>query len=182
VEISDQHFRRGGIPWETTTPCPGCGGHDGRLIRHPDGKHIVRCVNPACSMIITQLSKAEVEGRRPTAKELRRTISPEKKTSILQRDGMACVFCRRSDTPLHIGHLLSLADAADLGVDATIANHDANLGAMCQECNEGQAIRQHLAPDLRRDHVASPSGRHRPPLPGPQPGTSNSTLTVCRTK
>jgi hypothetical protein len=109
-------------------PCRFCGHGEG-IRREVGGQVTIRCAR--CN----EFSYNEPQGRRGTA-ALRRPMSPEKRTSILERDGMACVLCHTTDRPLHVGHLLSVADGLALGVDADLLDDDANLAAMCEDCNE----------------------------------------------
>jgi len=38
---------------------------------------------------------------------------------------------------LHVGHILSVDDGMLLGLTEVVLNNDANLAAMCEECNLG---------------------------------------------
>ena len=65
--------------------------------------------------------------------------SPRVRNAVLAAHGYRCFLCGRSgvDAELHIGHLISRADAAKYGVDDGLVDDVANLAPMCSECNYG---------------------------------------------
>jgi hypothetical protein len=46
-------------------------------------------------------------------------------------------MCHAQDKPLHAGHLLSVDVGISMGLTEVELNDDANLAAMCDECNSG---------------------------------------------
>src|SRR5215469_2095866 len=57
--------------------------------------------------------------------------------TVSGQDIVRCAFCDRNDLPLHVGHLVSVADGERLGMTSGELYDDENLAAMCDECNIG---------------------------------------------
>ena len=73
--------------------------------------------------------------RKPPAKGGKRTLGPKLRFSVLQRDGLRCVYCGKTpaESALHIDHKISVADG---GTDLL-----ENLVTACEECNLGKGAR-----------------------------------------
>lgn len=56
---------------------------------------------------------------------------------MLLRANGACEVCHSTDSPLTIGHLLSVKAAKEMGLSEDDYNSDENLAAMCEACNLG---------------------------------------------
>lgn len=67
-------------------------------------------------------------------------ISPAQRSRVLHRDNHRCVLCGTPPSilvELHLAHLVSVADAQELGLSETDTWHDENLVTSCAECNLG---------------------------------------------
>ena len=114
-------------------PCPECGDTKG-MVKDSNGQRVVRCA--WCSTWCYNQPLAEA-GLKPRKVKTRETLSLGQRQRILERDNHACVSCHATDTPLHIGHLLSVHEGKELGMSDAEINHDLNLAAMCEACNLG---------------------------------------------
>lgn len=139
-QINEQHFPGRGRPYEPREPCRWCGGTQARLTKS-GGQNVVRCASPDCGKLMYNAPKHETGEQERTAKTYRSKISPEQRASILERDGLACVFCGSASGALHIGHLLSVKDGMTLGATTSELTDDANLVTMCDLCNTGVGAR-----------------------------------------
>lgn len=118
---------------EMRAPCAHC-GHTKGIVTERNGQDVVRCI--ACGTHCYNRPKTE-SGKPQRSVRTRPDIDPSTKARILERDNYTCVMCHRADLPLHIGHLLSVADGKTLGATEAELYDDENLAAMCEECNLG---------------------------------------------
>lgn len=118
-------------------PCTRCGSSEG-AVTETNGQDVVRCWH--CGKWAYNQPKAE-SGKPQRTVRTRPNMSPSTKARILDRDNGACVMCHCTDKPLHVGHLLSVADGKSQGATEDELDHDENLVAMCEECNLGQSSR-----------------------------------------
>lgn len=116
--------------------CVACGDEYGN-IQTRNGQDCVYCDN--CGKYQYNAPKTE------TGREIRSTqtthaaIKPNQRSRILLRANGRCELCGRrgEDQGLHVGHLLSVAVGTAGGMSDDEINDDANLSAMCAECNLG---------------------------------------------
>jgi hypothetical protein len=116
-------------------PCAQCGGTLG-IVTERNGQDVVRCI--ACGTHCYNRPKSE-SGKPQRSVRTRPDIAPSTKVRILERDNFACVICHSVTSPLHVGHLLSVANGRQLGASDDELYADDNLAAMCEECNLGLA-------------------------------------------
>jgi hypothetical protein len=122
-------------PYPMRQTCP-CGSQIGRLSRVGAG---IKADCSACGQYVYWVPKAEL-GLAPEPVSTRKDIKPSQRARVLERDGHRCVLCGHGPGEgaiLHLGHLLSVEDAAALGVPPEDVKDDENLAAMCAECNLG---------------------------------------------
>jgi hypothetical protein len=124
--MSEDFERRGGCRFGCTT-----------LIGEPWADGYVRTANGKEVMLCSRCGRPQfvVERGARTVTTVHNGIKPTQRARILQRDGR-CVMCS-SKQNLQVGHLLSVADGLAQGLTEAEINHDANLAAMCAECNAG---------------------------------------------
>jgi hypothetical protein len=114
------------------SPCD-CGSTEG-TIKTKNGQDTVWC---ATCGIYARFNATRAETNRPRRSlSTRQKISPSQRARILLRDGLACVLCGRRDE-LVIGHVVSLRDGYAEGMSDAALYCDANLVALCSECNAG---------------------------------------------
>lgn len=124
-----------GIVVDMRERCRACGDRNMKGQRtNKNGQAMINCA--ACGAWVYNAPKAEL-GEEPSQVRTRRNIKPGKKTRILSRDNHTCVACHSPDRPLHVGHLVSLEDGRALGATDEELDDEANLAAMCDECNLG---------------------------------------------
>lgn len=114
-------------------PCPRC-RTTAAWLTLSGGQNSVRC--QGCGRFLYNAPKTETGERAETVATLRRGIKHGQQSRIFERDHGRCLLCG-SREDLVLGHLLSVKDGLDLGVDAAHLTDDANLAAMCQPCNAG---------------------------------------------
>jgi hypothetical protein len=124
----------GGGLWALREPCRFCREQEAGYLVKRGGQNTVRCAR--CGRLQYNAPKTETGEAERTVDTLRSAIKPSQQARVLNRDGGQCVLCARREG-LNIGHLLSIEDGAELGVDARLLNDDANLAAMCEACNLG---------------------------------------------
>jgi len=118
---------------EMRAPCSVCESTKG-TVETRNGQDVVSCA--FCGKYQYCRPKTE-SGREVRTVRTRPNIKPSKKARVLERDNARCIFCHRSDIPLHAGHLISVADGHRLGMTDDELYSDENLAAMCDECNIG---------------------------------------------
>ncbi len=116
-------------------PCPSCGNSEGRLIDR-NGQDTVRC--NTCNRFCYCAPRTETGREQRSVSTIHNGIKPHVRSRILERDGHQCVLCRANDTPLHVGHIVSVKTGFDIGMSDADLNDDENLIAVCEECNLGQ--------------------------------------------
>jgi 5-methylcytosine-specific restriction endonuclease McrA len=62
-------------------------------------------------------------------------VDRTQRTRLADRDGAGCVLCGETSRPLHVGHLISVADGRAHGLTDEQLWSDANLAIMCESCN-----------------------------------------------
>lgn len=123
--------------YKMRAPCRVCGSEVGR-IETRGGQDCVFCV---CGRLCYNAPKTET-GRAPrTVTTVHNGIKPGKRSRILERANGACEICHAANRPLHVGHIVSVAEGVKAGMSDLEINSDENLAAMCEECNLGQADR-----------------------------------------
>jgi hypothetical protein len=128
-------------------PC-SCGHATARV--YPAGAHL-RADCEACGRYLQFVSRADL-GLDSRPVRTRPDISPSTRARIFARDNYRCVACGRAvigGAELHVGHMLSVADANALRADGVPVtdddvNGDENLFASCAECNLGQGARSYF--------------------------------------
>lgn len=140
-------------------PCRYCGCHLGSVSRK-SGQDVVRC--QGCGRHLYNAPRTET-GLPRDSLSTRPEIKPKKRARILQRDCHRCIYCGVSalDTELVIGHLLSVNDAAALGLSDADTYDDENLATMCAECNSGIG-RESVAARLIAALVKHRANHHAP--------------------
>ena len=115
-------------------PCPDCDITSAVLMRRGT-QNVVRCAS--CGRALYNAPKTETGERPRSVHTVRESIKPSQQARIFNRDHGRCVLCGRDDTPLTVGHLLSIVDGLALGATERELDSDANLAAMCEACNLG---------------------------------------------
>lgn len=121
-------------PWPLEKQCRECGAEPGSpgFIRKSGDQNCLYC---SCGKYnYYNVPKAKT-GEPVNHIKTRADLKPGQRTRILERDGAACLLCKRSDTPLHIAHVLSVHDIKQHNIINIAENDDANLFVCCQECN-----------------------------------------------
>jgi hypothetical protein len=121
-------------PFTMSRPCkfPACAGNVAAFIRKSGPNNSARCVR--CYQFQYCPSKEETGEERRSVKS-RPGLKEGQRARILQRDGGACLLCKRSDVILHVAHALSIAEIREHGIVDIEENDDFNLFASCEECN-----------------------------------------------
>ncbi len=119
---------------------PCCGSTDGRGPHDVSGQAKVYCAT--CRKYQYNAPKHET-GRGVRKVFNREAIGSDQRARILERDNSTCLDCgkRPPEVILHVAHMISVADATDLGFVADDYNDDENLYAGCEECNLTQGKR-----------------------------------------
>jgi hypothetical protein len=110
-----------------------CGGNEGR-IKTKNGQDTVWC--SMCGTYAGFNATRAETGRPRRALRTHRKISPSQRARIFLRDASACVLCGSRES-LVIGHAVSLRDGYVDGLSDALLYCDANLVALCAECNAG---------------------------------------------
>lgn len=113
-------------------PCR-CGCINGLIITK-NGQDTVWCAQ--CNRYAGYNAPRTETGRPRRSLRTRPKISPSQRARVILRDGCACVKCHRRDE-LVIGHVVSLRDGYAQGMSDKLLYSDANLVALCAECNSG---------------------------------------------
>ena len=130
-------------PWPLKNPCKACGapaGGPGYLKKVGD-QNCLRCAQCDTYNGFNVPKRETGEPQRHVSS--RPGIKPGQRARILERDGYRCKMCGKGadQSLLHIGHLLSVADAELVGAPDEILWCDGNLYTACEECNLGQGSR-----------------------------------------
>jgi len=141
-------------PYVMRAVCPHCGnGIDGR-VDTLNGQDRVFCLE--CGEWCYNAPRTET-GREVRSLRTRPDIKPAKRARVLERDNGSCVLCHRSDVPLDVGHLISVAAGRELGLTDTELYDEENLAAMCAPCNSGlsaQPVNLRFAANVLRARLA----------------------------
>lgn len=130
-------------------PCRFCGHELGRVLER-NGQDTVRCLG--CDRHVYNAPRVETGKRAQTHESVHRLITHSQRSRVLRRAKGCCELTnlcvhwgtpKYGAVPLHIGHFLSkdaaLKAAKKYAIeDAEIrrlVNHDANLYALCEDCN-----------------------------------------------
>lgn len=116
-------------------PCT-CGSTNGH-IQHRSGQDVAYC---NCGKYAGYCVPRSETGKERRSLRSRPEIPPSQHSRILSRDANRCIYCGRGPVDgiaLVIGHLISVADDAALGLTEKQLFHDENLAAMCEEDNAG---------------------------------------------
>ena len=89
-----------------------------------------------CGRFLYNAPKTETGEAQRSVTTVHNGIKPKQRARIILRALGRCELCG-STKNLHIGHLLSVTDGLALGLTEAQLNDDANLSAMCEECNLG---------------------------------------------
>jgi len=115
-----------------------CGGENGR-IQTRSGQDCVFC--EACSKWQYNAPKVETGRAVRSVSTTHEAIKPAQRSRIIERANCRCERCgkpaSKSVTGLHVGHILSVAEAHKQGLEDSIINSDENLICECDECNLG---------------------------------------------
>jgi hypothetical protein len=114
-------------------PCKECNSVVGRI--KPTGAQ--DCVFCECGKFQYNAPRVETGRAVRTVATVHNGVTTKQRARILLRDGNACALCHAQDKPLHAGHLLSVDVGISMGLTEVELNDDANLAAMCDECNSG---------------------------------------------
>lgn len=94
----------------------------------------------ACGSYVYNVPRHELGlGPRKPRSSSAETVDSTQRARILLRDNGVCQLCKATDRPLHVGHLLSVADWNNQyrrtpALEQVIGS-DENLAMMCEECN-----------------------------------------------
>lgn len=125
-----------------TVPRPFC--HGSELWHYEKQPNIHRCPECLASRQSSKHDRGETH-----SPEYRRTPSGNKRHRVMERHDYKCVICgarRSSNTTLHMGHCISVADGRTRNIDPELLNIDENYVPMCAACNSEQGARS-LTPD-----------------------------------
>lgn len=114
--------------------CAACNGTEGR-IETKNGQDCVYCAT--CGRWQYNAPKTETGREVRTVTTVHEGIKPKQRARILLRASGRCELCGKSDSPLHVGHLLSVKHGLMQGLTELELNDDENLAAFCDECNLG---------------------------------------------
>lgn len=123
-----------GRPHEMRSPCTGCGGTEGVVIRR-GMQDTVRC--RGCQRFQYNAPRTETGERRVSVVTVHNGIKPKQRARILDRANGRCEVCG-GRMHLHVGHIVSVKVGLGMGVEESILNDDENLMALCAECNLGR--------------------------------------------
>ena len=117
--------------------CGNCGGTSGK-IETRNGQDCVFC---DCGRFQYNAPKNETGRESRSVSTSRAAIKPNQRSRIIERANSRCERCGKhaleSATGLHVGHILSVAEADASGISHDIVNSDENLICECDECNLG---------------------------------------------
>lgn len=116
-----------------------CGGVNGR-IETRGSQDCVFCLD--CGRFQYNAPRVETGRAVRSVSTVHSAIKPKQWARILERAHFCCESCHQ-ERALHVGHILSVADGLELGINLTEQqlNSDDNLIAHCEECNLGQGRR-----------------------------------------
>src|SRR3990167_860876 len=118
-------------------PCVRCGFVDGR-IEQRSGQNCVFCLG--CGRMCYNAPKTETGEIQRSVTTVHNGIKPSQRTRIILRANARCELCglgQADGVILHVGHALSVDAGLEFGLTEAVINSDANLLAMCEECNLG---------------------------------------------
>jgi 5-methylcytosine-specific restriction endonuclease McrA len=95
------------------------------------------CVFCDCGAFQYNAPRVETGRAVRTVKTVHDAIKPKTRRDVLLRASLACELCHSWTKELHVGHLVSVADGITHGLTDDEINSEANLCAMCAECNLG---------------------------------------------
>lgn len=119
------------------SPCKKCGHTLGR-IAPTNGQNVVRCAE--CDTWAGYNAPKTETGEKPrSVQTCHESIRPKTRAVVLMRANGHCELCGKSiaDSPVHVGHLLSVKDGFERGLSDAEINGEENLAAFCEECNLG---------------------------------------------
>lgn len=123
----------GDAAYKMREPCKRCGETAG-VVATKNGQDTVRCAG--CGVHCYNAPKVETGRATRTVTTVHNGIKPKQRSRVLERWGNRCAVCGAT-SDLHVGHALSVVDGLALGLTERVLNSDANLIAMCAECNLG---------------------------------------------
>ena len=115
-------------------PCRYCGSAEGRL-EPKNGQQCIFCAN--CGRLAYNAPKTETGLAPRTVTTNRANVKPNRRVRLLERANGGCELCGARGL-LHVGHILSVADATAQGLPPILINSDENLMVLCEECNLGE--------------------------------------------
>jgi len=113
--------------------CKACGSAVGRI----ETRGAQDCVFCSCGQFQYNAPRVETGRAVRSVMTVHNGVGTKQRARILLRDGNACALCHAKDKPLHAGHMLSVDVGLSMGLTEAELNDDANLAAMCDECNSG---------------------------------------------
>lgn len=116
---------------ELRKPCK-CGATEG-AIRTSGMQDCVFCA--ACGLFQYNAPRTETGKEKLTTRSAH-NISPSQRSRVLMRAHGMCEICGKRGE-LHVGHILSVAEALEQELEPARFNSDDNLMAQCPECNLG---------------------------------------------
>jgi len=116
-------------------PCLGCGHTRGRVIER-NGQDTVRCLS--CDRHCHNAPRTETGRAQRSVTTVHAAIKPKQRARIIMRDGARCIWCRNSESNLHVGHIISVEVGLQHGLSDQELNDDENLVVLCENCNLGQ--------------------------------------------
>jgi 5-methylcytosine-specific restriction endonuclease McrA len=124
--------------FEMRQPCPACGGPYGR-VETRNGQACVFCSTPGCGRWCYNAPRTETGERQRSMSTVHAGIKPKTRARVLLRAGSRCELCGIGAdlTYLHVGHLISVKQGMAEGLSDAEINHQENLAALCESCNEG---------------------------------------------
>lgn len=114
-------------------PCKRCDSLGG-YITETGAQDVVRC--SSCDAFAYNAPRTETGKSVRTVQTTHELIKPKQRARVIERDCGHCVACG-STANLHVGHVVSVKDAHDLGMSDADINSDDNLVTLCAECNLG---------------------------------------------
>lgn len=157
-----------GSDYQMRKPCTHCGEPQRGRLERRGAQDCVFCAE--CGMFAYNAPRSET-GNPVAHLQIRHNISPSLRSRILNRDNHQCLLCgaNSKSAELHVGHLISVHESAELGLTDRDLQSDENLATFCATCNLG----------LGKDSVSTrliAALVHRRNLTAPDPRQSGEDL------
>lgn len=134
--VSDPAKKRD--PFIMRARCGKCGCNEGR-IEERGAQDVVRCAD--CNTFQYNAPRVETGKAVRSVSTVHDAVKPRVRAQVLMRANGRCEVCGRrpegSTSELHVGHVISVKRAMEVGLPDDAINHDENLMALCSACNLG---------------------------------------------